>query len=194
MNRVLSEPLLFSSRFANLAAGLGTGELSTQLREIASEGYPPVDTMLTADPPAQTRYRKTVGREFSTRRILALEPHVREIADDLIDAWPLEGRVDFVNSFAVPFPVRVIAHALNMSPDVVQHIKRWSDDSIAALGVQISDERRLEAARGVLELQKYWASEFEARRTQPRGDFLRIWPRPSSKTNPESGGHSRWAS
>jgi cytochrome P450 len=171
VSRVLGEPLLFSSQFANMAAS-GSGGASDELRAIAREGYPQVNTMLTADPPAQTRYRKTVGRAFSSRRILALEPTVRAVANELIDAWPQEGRVDFMNSFAVMLPVRVIAEALNMKPEVVLHIKRWSDDSVAALGVAISDERRIEAARGVLEMQKYWAEEFIERRERPREDFL----------------------
>jgi cytochrome P450 len=171
VNRVLADPTRFSSKFANIGVG-GGGGLGDELRAIMAEGYPPVNTMLTADPPEQTRYRKTVGRAFSTRRILALEPRIREMTDKLIDAWPDRGRVDFMNSFAVPLPVRVIEHALNMNPEVREHIKRWSDDSVAALGVAISDERRLESARGVLEMQKYWASEFEERRARPRDDFL----------------------
>ena len=171
VNQVLGEPITYSSRFANLAMP-GTDATAEQLREITAEGWPPVNTMLTADPPEQTRYRKTVGRTFSSRRILALEPRIREIADELIDAWPERGRVDFMNSFAVAFPVRLTAYALNMNPDVEGEIKRWSDDSVAALGVAITDERRLEAARGVVELQKYWAAEFEERRASPRDDFL----------------------
>ena len=170
---VLADTLTFSSRFANQATAATSPEIAAQLVEIAKEGFgPPTNTMLTLDPPAQTRYRKAVGKAFSTRRILALEPRIREICDQLIGAWPKEGRVDFVNGFAVPYPVLVIAYALNMEPEREDDIKRWSDDSVAALGVQISGERRLEAARGVLELQKYWAGKFEARRAHPRGDFL----------------------
>ena len=171
--KVLADTVTFSSRFANLATAPMSPEIAAQLREIAKEGFgPPTNTMLTLDPPAQTRYRKTVGKAFSTRRILALEPRIREICDQLIGAWPEQGRVDFVTGFAVPYPVLVIAHALNMEPEREGDIKRWSDDSVAALGVQISGERRIEAARGVLELQKYWAGKFEERRAHPQGDFL----------------------
>ena len=169
--QVLADPATWSSRFASQGVP-PTPETADRLREIARQGWPQVDTMLTADPPGQTRYRKTVGRAFSSRRILALEPVVRRIADDLIDAWPDAGRVDFMNTFAVSLPVRVIAYALNMKPEVEGNIKRWSDDAVAALGVAISAERRIEAAEGVLESQQYWASEFEDRRARPRDDFL----------------------
>jgi cytochrome P450 len=171
--KVLADTGTFSSRFSNQATSSASPEVAAQLRELAKEGFgPPTETMLTLDPPAQTRYRKTVGKAFSTRRILALERRIREICDQLIGAWPEEGRVDFVNGFAVPYPVLVIAYALNMEPERGDDIKRWSDDSVAALGVQITDERRIEAARGVLDMQKYWAAKFEDRRAHPQGDFL----------------------
>ncbi len=172
VNEVFGDPGRFSSRFSNTGTMPGSPELVEKLKKIASQGQPAVNTMLTADPPAQTRYRKTVGRAFSTRRIAALEPMIRENTDALIDAWPEEGRIDFVNSFAVPFPVRVIAETLDMAPEVVQHIKRWSDASVAALGVALDDEGRLESARGVVESHRYWTQEFADRRANPRDDFL----------------------
>jgi len=171
VNAVLAAPEIFSSQGANMAT-LPTGPVREEMFAILSKGFPPVNTMLTADPPLQTRYRKTVGRAFSTRRILALEPRIREICRALISRWPARGRVPFHDEFAVLFPVRVISHALNMRPEVEANIKPWSDDSVAALGVEIDDARRLEAARGLVAMQHYWAGEFEDRRAHPRDDFL----------------------
>ena len=169
---VLAKPQVFSSKAANAATLPDDLALMEQLKGILAEGVPQVDTMLTQDPPLQTRYRKTVGKAFSTRRILELEPRIRAVADELIEAWPVEGVVDFMNQFAVPFPVRVIASMLSMEPEREADIKRWSDDSVAALGVKISDERRLESARGLVELQKYWAGKFEACRRDPQDDLI----------------------
>jgi len=143
-----------------------------ELRKVMAEAYPATDTMLTADPPLQTRYRKSVGRAFTTKRIQSMEPALRKVAADLVAEWPREGVIDFANSFAIPFPVQSISKVLGMDPSVEGEIKRWSDDSVAALGVRLTDERRLEAARGVVELQKYWARECEDRRKSPREDFV----------------------
>jgi cytochrome P450 len=172
VNRIFADPGTFSSKFSNTGTTPGSPEMLEELKEIASQGQPAVDTMLTADPPAQTRYRKTVGRAFSTKRIAALEPMIRTNTNALIDAWPKAGRIDFVNSFSVPFPVGVIATTLNMAPEAVQHIKRWSDASVAALGVALDDEARLDAARSVAEAHRYWTKEFESRRANPQDDFL----------------------
>jgi cytochrome P450 len=171
LRAVLAEPRLFSSQASNqgtMPSGDGTDELSSILKE----GWPPVNTMLTADPPAQTRYRKAIGKPFGTKRILELEPVIRQITVDLIDAWPQQGPVDFMKDFALPLPILAIAYALGMDPAREADIKRWSDDSVAALGVAITQERRIEAARGVIEMQKYWVSQFDGCRANPRGDIL----------------------
>jgi cytochrome P450 len=137
-----------------------------------AEGWPAVPTMLTEDPPLQTRYRKTVGKALSTRRILALEPKIRELTDRILDDWPARGRVDVMNSLSIPLPIRVVGHLLSMKPEVLQHVKRWSDASVAGLGVMIKDEERIAAAHSVVEMQKYWAAEFDDRVSAPTDDLL----------------------
>jgi cytochrome P450 len=138
----------FSSQGANTPT-LPTGAVRDEMFAILSKGFPPVNTMLTADPPLQTRYRKTVGRAFSTRRILSLEPRIREICRDLISRWPARGRVPFHDEFAVLFPVRVISHALN-SGRRSRRIKPWS----GRLGRRARRRHRdaaARAARGLVE-------------------------------------------
>ena len=188
VNQVFADPGTFSSQFSNTGTIPGSPEVVQRLKEIADQGQPVVNTMLTADPPAQTRYRKTVGRAFSTKRIAALEPMIRANTDALIDAWPDEGRVDFMNTFAVPFPVGVIAKTLNMAPEAIDKIKPWSDASVAALGVALDDEARIAAAESVIESHQYWTKEFEDRRANPREDFLTEL---TQATFVEEGGDSR---
>ncbi|MGI9590900.1 MAG: cytochrome P450, partial [Myxococcota bacterium] len=172
VREILGKPVIFSSQASNAATRVRDPELMKQLMKVLERGYPPKDTMLTCDPPAQTRYRKTVGKAFSTRRVLELEPRVRAAADAMIDTWPQKGRVDFMNRFAIGFPVRVIAELLGMDREREPDIKRWSDDSVAALGVELPAEQRLAAARGVIELQHYWAARFEACRAAPSDDLV----------------------
>jgi len=50
--------------------------------------------------------------------------------------------------------------------------KRWSDDSVASVGTNLSLDERLCAERGVNELQHYFAEQIEQRRAQPRDDLL----------------------
>jgi cytochrome P450 len=90
----------------------------------------------------------------------------------VLDGWPARGRVDVMNTLSIPLPIRVIGHFLCMKPEVFPHVKRWSDSSVAGLGAIITDEQRVQAARDVVELQKYWQSEFEARLARPNDDLI----------------------
>ena len=169
--QVLRDPNTFSSKFG------GTGmpmDPSTRERfaEVYAEGYPRVPTMLTADQPEHTRYRRLVSRAFHPKVIAELEPIVRSITIRLIDSWIDKGRIEFVRDFGVPLPVEVIAHALNVPDDRLVDFKRWSDDSIAGIGTNISLDERLAAERGVNEFQHYFAEQIEQRRVNPRDDIL----------------------
>jgi cytochrome P450 len=171
VSEILADTTTYSSRFASQPT-MGSSEVNRQIEAIMAEGFPRVSTMLTEDPPLQTRYRKTVGKALSTRRILALEGKIRELTDEILETWPARGRVDVMNTLSIPLPIRVIGHFLCMKPEVFQHVKRWSDSSVAGLGAIITDEQRIQAARDVVELQKYWQSEFEARLANPNDDII----------------------
>lgn len=169
--QILRDPDTYSSKFG------GTGmpmDPSTRERfaEVQAEGYPRVPTMLTADQPEHTRYRRLVSRAFHPKVIAELEPVVRAITVRLIDSWIEKGKIELVADFAVPLPVEVIAHALNVPDDRLADFKRWSDDSIAGIGTNISLEERLQAERGVNEFQRYFAEQIELRRSEPRDDIL----------------------
>jgi len=168
---VVRDPQTYSSQFGGTSMPMG-GEGRERLAEVMREGYPRVSTMLTADQPEHTRYRRLVSKAFSPREIAALEPEIRTIASDLIDRFIDSGQIEFVSQFAVPLPVRAIARALNVPDDDLDDFKRWSDDSIAGIGTAIGLDERIAAERGVNEFQHYFAAQIERRRTEPLDDLL----------------------
>jgi cytochrome P450 len=161
----------YSNLFGGASMPLPAGD-AEKLRAAMEEGYPRVSTMLTADQPEHTRYRRLVSKAFSARAIADLEPEIRRITTMLIDRWIDSGRVEFVSEFAVGLPVRVIARALNVPDDRLDDFKRWSDDSIAGIGTNITVDERVEAERGVNEFQHYFAAELDKRRLEPQDDLL----------------------
>ena len=171
VNQILRDTKTFSSVGSNKKT-VGSDAVMQAVAEIAAQGWPRAETMLTRNPPHQTRYRKLVSRAFSARRIATLEDKVREITVDLIDAFPESGPIDFHRDFAVLLPVRVIHHALNMAPEVEDKIKIWSDASNVALGANPSDEDRIAAAHAALEGQRYWHDEYQDRLVNPVDDIL----------------------
>ena len=169
--QIIRDVETYSSRFGGASMPLPP-EDRAKLDEVMAEGYPRLPTMLTADMPDHTRYRRLISKAFTPKVIAELEPKIREITTRLIDAFIENGSMEFVEEFGVPLPVEVIAHALNVPDDRLADFKRWSDDSIAGIGTQISIEKRMEAERGVNEYQHYFAAELEKRRTEPQDDLL----------------------
>jgi cytochrome P450 len=165
---VLRHPEIFSSK-----SGPGLRPVpDEEILSIMRQGWMPVDTLLTNDPPAHARYRALVNKAFSARRVASLEPSVTQIANDLIDAFIADGEVELVQQFAVPLPLTVIADALGVDRADMDRFKRWSDDSVAPLGGFLTREREIECARSIVEFQHYFAEQLEERRTHPRDDIL----------------------
>lgn len=169
--QVLRDPQTYSSMFGGAGMPLSSADRE-KFAEVMAAGYPRVPTMLTADQPDHTRYRRLVARAFHPKVIAEMEPIVRQITVELINSWIDKGRIEFVKEFGVPLPVRVIAKALNVPDDRLADFKRWSDDSIAGIGTNITIEQRLQAEHGVNEFQHYFAEQIELRRTNPQDDIL----------------------
>lgn len=163
----------YSNQFGGASMPMPAEDME-KMRAVMEEGYPRVSTMLTADQPDHTRYRRLVSKAFSARAIADLEPEIRRISAMLVDRWIGSGRVEFVSEFAVGLPVRVIARALNVPDDRLDDFKRWSDDSIAGIGTNITIDQRVEAERGVNEFQRYFAAELDKRRVEPQDDLLTL--------------------
>lgn len=167
---LLRDTATFSNRFGG-AGEMPRGDVIERIKEVIATGWPQVPTMLTIDPPYHTRYRGTVATYFTPKQMVALREPVQAIVDRLIDDLPA-GPFDWVTHFAVPLPIEAIAHVLNVPNDRMADFKRWSDDSIANIGSVISDDRRVEAFRGIVEFQHYFAEQLERRRTEPADDLM----------------------
>ena len=135
--------------------------------------HPPC--LLTADPPLHTRQRQVVNRLFTPRRVAEIEPRIREIAEELVEAFAARREVDLVAAFAVPLPVTVIAEQLGVGTDRLADFKRWSDHFVAPIGNdRLSEEGILEITRSSVEFTRYFLDLLDERRWEPRDDFLTL--------------------
>lgn len=161
----------FSNRFGAVMMA-GAGPPPPEVLEVVKEAYPPVDTMLTADPPAHHRFRKLVNKAFLPRRVDALEPHAEAIAHRLVDGFVAEGRVELVGRFAQPLPLTLIAEQLGVPREELPTFRRFTDGFVAQLGGMADAQGQLEAARLIVEFQRYFAARLEERRRDPQDDIL----------------------
>ncbi|QLK26680.1 cytochrome P450 [Natrinema zhouii] len=97
----------------------------------SDDGLPMLQTMITTDPPTQTRLRGFVDERFQPGAIREYQPQVAEVTETLLDDLEDESCFDFVDEFAIPFPVIVIAELLGIPADRRDQFKEWSDALVA---------------------------------------------------------------
>jgi len=169
---VNSQPLVFSNDFgAQLRSGAPTQQDPEEIA-IMSQGVPVANTMLTADPPAHTRYRKLAGQAFTYKRVEGMGEYVARVTNDLIDAFAADGRCEFKSAFANHLPMTVIADALGAPRQDMDRFHRWSEAFVVQLGGVSDRETRLEAARRIVEFQRYFIDKIEEKRANPTEDII----------------------
>ncbi len=164
---VLAETEAFSNK-----AGPGLRQSELMGAATSPDDYRVVRTLLTNDPPSHTRFRKLVAPAFTARRISMLENKIRGVANDLIDAFPSEGRIDYVKDFATPLPLIVIADFLGVPRDDLEIFAKWSDDAAEVLGGTLTSERSQECYDSLQELLGYFDGRVAECRVNAGDDFL----------------------
>ena len=97
-----------------------TGRLIPEAEEFSA------GSLTQLDPPRHTKLRKLVNQAFTPRVVAGLEPRIRTIATDLLEAAPAD-RIDLVADFAYPLPVTVIAELLGVPSSDRDLFHRWVD-------------------------------------------------------------------
>jgi cytochrome P450 len=121
------DPAWLVTRYADVREVLGDAErfrIATQglarlpgAPEMTPEQLAKVQAgnLLGLDPPEHTRLRRMLTPEFTIRRMRRLEPRIKRIVDDHLDALEAAGSpADLVQSFALPIPSLVICELLGV--------------------------------------------------------------------------------
>jgi len=131
---------------------------------------PNTGLMIWMDPPRHTRYRKLVSKAFTPAKIGQLEPMIRRIACEYLDALIGRPRFDAVKDFTARLPMDVISTMLGIPEGdrrMVQHksnlmLHREPGDPMPTQG----------AIDASLELMKYVTEMIEDRRRRPKQDLM----------------------
>ncbi|MGW3634620.1 cytochrome P450 family protein [Streptomyces sp. NPDC005122] len=126
-----------------------------------------IRNMLSAYGDDHARLRRPVAKAFTARRIAALEPRIKEIAEELLDAItavPAGELVDLRETFAAPLPIQVISELFGVpsSPQL--------RDLVASLFRTNAGPE--EAARTQTGLYAYLANVVAAKRNTPGEDLV----------------------
>ncbi len=133
---------------------------------------PPMPMMACMDRPEHMIRRSLVSRGFTPKRVSRLEPRVREICIQIIEAaMQKQGAFDFVREIAAPLPMIVIADLLGVKDEDHEKLLGWSDDMMCALGADDPVLIQRQAAAGA-EWAAYNAAVVADRRSKPLGEDL----------------------
>lgn len=77
----------------------------------------PPGTLIFEDPPIHNIHRNLLSRVFTPRKVLALEPQIREFTARCLDPLAGSDRFDFVNDLGEQMPMRVIGMLLGIPED-----------------------------------------------------------------------------
>src|SRR5262245_48078907 len=136
-----------------------------------------VDVLETADPPLHARHLKLSHKAVPPRRVAALEPGVRSLAESLVGAILPGGgarwsAADWVSEVAVPLPMTVIAGLIGLPGEDIPQLKRWSDAAIAILSGTNTAAQLAGHAAELSQAAAYFMRNFEAAARAPRDDVL----------------------
>jgi cytochrome P450 len=123
-------------------------------------------SILHMDPPEHGPWRQLTSRRFTPRAVAAMEPRVRAVACEVLDAAGAGTTIDFVDAVAAPFPVLVIAELLGIADGDRAQFRRWSDATISSPD---DTEPDLDA---IAELYRYLVALVHERRRNPGGDLV----------------------
>lgn len=172
---VIRQPDLFGSGVSPMALKPG-GVSQAIIDTYQNEGWMPLASCSTSDPPSHTRTRSFLEPLFTVQRVREVTPRIdaiaRQLADALGEACARDGQVEFVQAFSHPLPMMVIADLIGVPDGDLARFKAWSDAIVEPFSMMVSPARELECAQLVVEMQHYFKALLDDRAAHPREDLL----------------------
>jgi len=126
-------------------------------------------SFLAMDPPRHDRLRALVSKGFTPRRVAELEPRIRAIAVEHLDALADRDGCEFIADFAGKLPMDVISEMLGVPREDRGTLRTWADLVVhREEGVQGLPPV---AAASALRMLHYFTEMLADRRKSPRDDL-----------------------
>lgn len=174
------------TRYADTQQVLADGErfrvMDADWRDVNDPGWRERDAMLLLtellpwkNPPKHTRDRALLTRDFTMRRIRALEPAVRRLVDAVLDrfadATADGGNAEFVSTVLYPVSMTVIGDLVGVPAEDHQKLRWGTEMLIKQLDPSTPQDLYAEIDEATKFFRDYFADLLVARRAEPRDDL-----------------------
>jgi cytochrome P450 len=136
----------------------------------------PARHLLNMDPPEHGKFRKLASARFTPRAVQSLRPAVEKIADDLVDALPESGELDFVEAISARLPLEVLADLLGVPRSDWDKLFHWTNETIGSGDPEYQQGATAEetADRARTALFEYFVGMVDERRKRPTDDIVSL--------------------
>jgi cytochrome P450 len=163
VHSVLNQPNTFSSALALFHAYKFEEVVNGILLEKAHGPFAPILPM--TDPPEHTRVRAALNLAFSKPRMMKFQKYIENSIEELFNGFLDSGRMEVMKELAVPLPVSVIAHLLDVPRERHSDIKRWTQAYTSCAGNRIrTEEEAVRIGNELADMQNFIAGHIENRR------------------------------
>ncbi|NTY60532.1 cytochrome P450 [Mycolicibacterium sphagni] len=130
-------------------------------------------SLLAVEPPAHTRYRKTVSSVFTTRAVAALRDRVEDSAIELLDGLSEGPRVvDIVERYCSQLPVAVIGDILGVPDADRPRILEFGELAAPSLDVGLSWSQYQRVQKGLAGFNEWLSAHLRHLREDPGDDLM----------------------
>jgi cytochrome P450 len=156
------------SRYDDVVAALHDPDTYCNRYGITLEDANPLPMLLTTDPPEHTRLRRLVSRAFTPRRVADLEPSVRALSVQYLDALDDRDHADLISDYAALLPMDVISKLLGVPDGDQEQLRKWSDALLHR--EEGNPDVTPEGIEAATHLYKYFSAFVTDKRVHPGGD------------------------
>ncbi|WP_018636407.1 cytochrome P450 [Parafrankia elaeagni] len=126
---------------------------------------------LEVDPPLHTKHRMLLAPVFAPNRMNALEPKIRQICDELIDAFIDRKECELVSELAQPLPTKIFVDLLGLPREEATRFQSWN---YQILHSQHTDSTGGVRAKAGAEVRARLAEIRDERRRNRRDDIMSV--------------------
>lgn len=128
--------------------------------------------LATADPPLHEIHRRAVFPELVTKRMEALDPEIRELADGLVSRSLETGTIEFMRAIGNIVPITMISRLIGFRGSNLDELWRSAVHMTRLVGSTLTLDELVNVAAGGDQVQAWIADQVAAAVKEPSEDLL----------------------